>query len=190
MIDIIKGKKIKAYDLLDILINDEDFRYEPPINIYTIAKKLDCDINYASEHTSLVSKLNVKKGKSAITINKTYVEGIAEERFIVAHEIGHLCLHIAPKGRHAFGEFIDTNETLKQDVFWEVKEYEANIFAAQLLMPKDLIIICGQKIVNEYIKSFKNKMPFNTLIQKLAEQFEVSCQVMEYRVKNLGIINV
>jgi Zn-dependent peptidase ImmA (M78 family) len=188
MTDIIIGRKTRAYDLLDMLVNKEKLSYEPPIDIYAIAKELGCDITYISEPTEIVGEIKVSAGKPTIIVNKTNNYATTRERFTIAHEIGHLCLHIAPKGEHAYGGFVDTSESLKRSAFWDAREYEANTFAAQLLMPKDLIIECGQKIVDGYIRTFEDKMPFAILVQELADRFEVSCQAMEYRLKNLGVV--
>jgi Zn-dependent peptidase ImmA (M78 family) len=188
MTDIIIRKKTRAYDLLDMLVKIGKLRYEPPIDIYAIAKELGCDISYISESTEIVGEIKVSAGQPTIIINKTNNYTVTRERFTIAHEIGHLCLHIAPKGKHAYGGFADTGESLKRSAFWDAREYEANTFAAQLLMPKDLIIEYGQEIVDEYIREFEHKMPFTDLVQELAQQFEVSRQAMEYRLKNLGVV--
>jgi hypothetical protein len=87
-------------------------------------------------------------------------------RFTVAHELAHVMLgHVregrAPKRDKAFNNYQDPDEVA------------ANAFAANLLMPEDL--------VRKLYRSAKD-------VQDLAEAFGVSAVAMSYRLKNLRII--
>ena len=64
-------------------------------------------------------------------------------------------------------------------------EYEilANRFAAELLMPKDLIAEQTAKTLGK-----KSKLTDDELVQELARTFQVSQQAMEYRLTNLGYL--
>jgi len=87
-------------------------------------------------------------------------------RFTIAHELAHVMLgHVregrAPKRDTAFNNYQDPDEVA------------ANAFAANLLMPEDL--------VRDLYRSARS-------VQDLAEAFGVSSAAMTYRLKNLGII--
>lgn len=87
-------------------------------------------------------------------------------RFTIAHELAHVMLgHVregrAPKRDKSFNNYNDPDEIA------------ANAFAANLLMPEDL--------VRDLYGSARN-------VQDLAEAFGVSSVAMTYRLKNLGII--
>ncbi len=85
--------------------------------------------------------------------------GLAVERFrfTVAHEIGHCRLHA--------GGFIDRTDSGKTFGIWNdaSEEAEANTFAGELLLPKDL-----------FIPTIEGKAPSIALIDKIANDFLTS----------------
>src|SRR6266496_89764 len=85
--------------------------------------------------------------------------GLAVERFrfTVAHEIGHCRLHA--------GGFIDRTDSGKTFGIWNdaSEEAEANTFAGELLLPKDL-----------FIPTVEGKAPSIALIDKIANDFRTS----------------
>lgn len=66
-----------------------------------------------------------------ITVNSDLPE--EHRRIILAHELGHAVLHRDASGMQAFHDFRLFDETT-------VYEYEANIFAADYLMPDDRVL--------------------------------------------------
>jgi Zn-dependent peptidase ImmA (M78 family) len=86
-------------------------------------------------------------------------------RFTIAHEIGHFVLHphrLAPERGGASG-----------NTAWQQQEREADQFAAELLMPEDLVreavVLHGPDAA------------------RLADQFGVSRQAMQARLRWLGL---
>lgn len=61
-------------------------------------------------------------------------EPSVRQRFTAAHELGHFVLH-----RDKIGETHSDNYMLRADGFNGYQETQANSFAADLLMPRDLI---------------------------------------------------
>lgn len=95
------------------------------------------------------------------------------QRFTLAHEIAHGCLHLA----HQEIKFkLDYHPEPSIDVIENV-EYEANVFAGELLIPKDTLISVCKKIISPSIDT-------------LAEIFDVSHSVMRARIKHLGLLNL
>ena len=78
----------------------------------------------------------------SITVNSDLSEDF--QRIICAHELGHAMLHRDRSGVNAFHDFafFDGVDRL---------EYEANLFAAELLLPDDEVM----KILNEDISFFQ-----------------------------------
>lgn len=78
----------------------------------------------------------------SITINSNLSADF--QRIICAHELGHAMLHRDKSGVNAFHDFsfFDGADRL---------EYEANIFAAELLLPDDEVL----KILNEDVSFFQ-----------------------------------
>ena len=104
-----------------------------------------------------------------ITVN-TKIDYQPKINFIIAHEIGHACLH-----RDNLPLFTDTDKTLAD---WYAKgshETEANTFATELLMPADLFI--GK------VRKRKFDLP---LIESVAEYFGASKTAAFLRYRELG----
>ena len=95
------------------------------------------------------------------------VRGASNERrrrFTIAHEIGHFVLHPARLAPERGGA---VNEALR------LQEREADQFAAELLMPEDLV----RAAVLEHGGD----------VSRLADRFDVSRQAMQTRLRWLGI---
>ena len=89
-------------------------------------------------HEPMGSSQNACKGfylrqsrTQVITVNSDLSE--EHRRIILAHELGHAVLHRDASGMQAFHDFKLFDET-------SVYEYEANIFAADYLMPNDDVL--------------------------------------------------
>lgn len=104
------------------------------------------------------------------------------QRFTIAHEIGHHRLHDADA-------YLDGTATLRlrdatSATGTDREEREANAFAAALLMPADWVhdhfmdIVTARRLVDE-----------DTIVARLAHQFDVSEQAMRFRLVNLGLMD-
>jgi Zn-dependent peptidase ImmA (M78 family) len=97
-------------------------------------------------------------------------EAQVRQRFTIAHEIGHYVLgHLNEQQRC----FRDLPSNFMSDAMSE-KERQANAFAAELLMPEQIV---------KYAIEKKNV----THVVALANVFNVSQAAMSYRLKNLRI---
>ena len=148
-----------------------------PVNVEFLAKKRGILINYEPFNEDLSGVLVKEKEKTVIGVNSSHSK--TRQRFTIAHELGHFEL-----GHH--GELFVDKTVMKRDgrssQAIDFQEIEANSFAAEVLMPSDLVM-----------KTVKKLLEGNThysaegLISDLADEFEVSAQAMEYRLTNLGI---
>lgn len=113
-------------------------------------------------------RILMNSNDAIITINKaiTYQPKV---NFIIAHEIGHARLH------RNLSLFSDNEQTLQEWYARGVHEKEANDFATELLMPRDLfkMKVCKKKL----------ELP---LIETVAEYFGASKTATFLRYRELG----
>jgi Zn-dependent peptidase ImmA (M78 family) len=160
-----------AIDLLDTYGIDA-----PPVDVEAIARRLDVDVRYEPFDGGLSGALyrdNI--GHAVLGVNNWHAE--VRQRFTIAHELGHLQLH---------HDELFVDGVLKRDdqssLAIRSHEIEANAFAAELLMPRKLILA----EINELFVA--NPTPDATrLTEHLAGLFDVSEQAMQFRLVNLGL---
>ena len=105
---------------------------------------------------------------------KIYVsasDGKRRQKFTIAHEIGHYCIH-----------YLRNISKNPQTTYYRTsvaagghQEYEANVFAANLLMPE-----------NKFKQIYENCGHDLAIV---AEKFGVSIAAAEVRARSLGLIN-
>jgi hypothetical protein len=93
--------------------------------------------------------------------------GEHRRRFTIAHEIGHFVLHPHRRAPERGGGV---------NAAWQLQEREADQFAADLLMPEGLV----REAVLEHGDDAR----------RLADQFDVSRQAMQARLRTLGLAPV
>ncbi len=154
-----------------------------PIDVEAIATSLGAVVSYEPFTEDLSGVLIKEKSRLVIGVNSSHPK--TRQRFTIAHEIGHLEL------QHQGEIFIDKamkpqTTIMKRDSTSsqasDLREIEANRFAAELLMPERFVITALQRRTSK-----KAKIEASELIAGLAEEFQVSPQAMEYRLTNLGI---
>lgn len=129
-----------------------------------------------------ISGLLISRGDiSTICVHQG--DSAQRQRFTIAHEIGHWCLHHSPEAGAAphvhvnRGTLISERGKLASRGVDE-EEMEANQFAAELLMPAHLL----RKAVGT------KTLPLREAdIADLARQFEVSETAMTFRLRNLRL---
>lgn len=143
---------------------------DPPINVNELAAKLDVKIQHQDDFPDTLSAALMRSGDSAVVA----VNGRHHEhriRFSIAHELGHLLLHRDSGGyydkRHQISVDL-RNQTSVEG--WNVKEIEANRFAAELLMPRRMVLAELEHI---------------QIASELAKIFQVSEEAMTHRLANL-----
>ena len=101
----------------------------------------------------------VREGNAAIVTVNSAIKFEGQKRFVIAHELGHFFLH--PTTRQI--ETVDADQLNNWSEKQEIEEYEANLFAAELLMPESLIM-----------PRIKGKNPSFDLVASLAEEFRTT----------------
>ena len=116
-------------------------------------------------------------GVVIIGVNSSH--SIGRQRFTTAHELGHLILHkdenLHVDERSPIGFRNEESSLATKDV-----EIEANQFAAELLMPAELL--------EKEIAALPDDIEAEDAVVLLADRFQVSEQAMTIRLTSLGVL--
>lgn len=141
--------------------------------------------------------------KNNIFIDKSILD-TTRFSFVLAHEIGHFVLHKGLRmNQGLYNNFqdseydlFDDKHSLKNEKNWI--EWQANSFAANLLMPKEMFVthVIGyrrhmgiSKSNNIYLDNQpQNLKDFDNTLKYLSEYFGTSKTSVEYRINELGLI--
>ncbi len=133
-----------------------------PVDLNVILRLLGLTLVYQKLENDISGVLDVRN--NTITIEARHPE--QRQRFTIAHEIAHFCLH-------------QSKEDLFEDkIFFRGAdinslEYQANEFAGELLMPEDVF--------------YEQIRQGNKSIERLATHFGVSTLAIRVRARNLGL---
>lgn len=150
--------------------------HSPPVDVERIARQLDVDVRYAPLDGGLSGALyRAEDGHAVLGVNNWHAD--VRQRFTIAHELGHLLLH---------PDELFVDGVLKRDdessLAIRSHEIEANAFAAELLMPRKLVLA----EINKTLATNATPDP-KRLIEHLASLFDVSEQAMQFKLVNLGL---
>jgi Zn-dependent peptidase ImmA (M78 family) len=148
----------------------------PPVPVERIARQLGIELRYEPLAGDLSGALyRAADGRTVIGINDWHAE--VRQRFTIAHELGHQQLH--PDVLYVDGLVKRDGES---SLAINAHEVEANAFAAELLMPRQLVLNELELLVPQ-----SGSPEPKRLIRRLAQRFEVSDQAMQFRLVNLGL---
>lgn len=149
-----------------------------PIAVDEVAKALGAKITY-KPFDGDVSGMLYRSDDSPPVIGVNSTHPPTRQRFSIAHEVGHLVMH---KGTPVFiDRFARVNWRAGAS---SAEEVEANAFAAELLMPRELVA----REVDAALAKNERTSP-DQLSKRLAKSFNVSAQSMGYRLENLGVLD-
>lgn len=148
-----------------------------PVPVEKIARSLGADLRFQPMDNELSGMIYIKDDVPIIGINALHHPN--RQRFTIAHECGHLVMHknVITSAVHVDKQFSVLWRDTVSATGTDLMEIEANQFAAELLMPKDLI----EKALADVRFDIDNEKP----IEDLAKKFKVSKQALEYRIRNL-----
>lgn len=137
-----------------------------PVDVQAAARRLGVKV-YSAKLAPKVSGVLLRDpsygSESGFVIFVDRDEPAVRQRFTAAHELGHFALH-----KDSVGDRNEDNYLLRSEGMSNRQEVEANRFAADLLMPMDLI----HKKMKEGVTSVKD----------LARAFNVSPTAMSIRL--------
>jgi Zn-dependent peptidase ImmA (M78 family) len=143
-----------------------------PVPVESIVAKHQIRLSRAP-HRSFSGMLIRKDGYALIGINSG--EAPVRQRFTIAHELGHFFLH--PQ-KDAFVDYRDNS----RDVMRTPREQQANMFAAALLMPGELL--------QKDVRPFASVGLSEDRLYALARRYMVSEDAMRFRLMNLNILSI
>jgi len=148
---------------------------KPPVPVERIAKSLGARVYRKSLEGPISGFLDSDPERPVIGVNTHHAT--VRQRFTIAHELGHLLLH--KEGQvHVDHELqIRLRDSVSSQGVDE-SEMEANLFAAELLMP--LAFMQADVDNNDLLE--------NDWIERLARKYKVSAQALLIRLSSLGFV--
>lgn len=146
-----------------------------PIDVEAVARHLGIEVRMMElpDDISGLIKRKGKDGQPVIAVNEEQAE--TRQRFTIAHEIGHFLLHaLDPVHVDAAQVYF---RGLKTPGGFDMREAQANAFAAELLMPSGILM-------NE-LKEGVSMDGSSDLVPGLAKKYQVSDQAMAIRIGTL-----
>jgi Zn-dependent peptidase ImmA (M78 family) len=144
------------------------------------------DIDYFAPDDEVFAAIIPKR--KLIYMNETkralFMEKMGTMNFSKAHELGHWVLHVTEQQSYEQLSFSEQQTYFCRSVYKKPpEEIQADMFAASILMPRE--VICGA--VNKLKESGKVTFPD---LYKLKDEFEVSISALTARVQDLGILYI
>ncbi len=170
------SRKRAIFNRAQSLLRDNEVA-APPVPVERIAKTLGARLRYSPLDDELSGMIYVNEGTPIIGVNALHHPN--RQRFTIAHECGHLILHKAQitKEVHVDKDFPMLMRDSVSAAGVDEMEIEANLFAAELLMPEALLT-----------KALGNE-PFDiddeSAVSALGRSFKVSPSAMRFRLGNL-----
>lgn len=179
-----ENKKTSAYELLEYL-RENGFEVNPPIDVEEIVRYLNVDYANTPDFRKfkVVGSISLIDGKPKIWVNPMENSMLERKRFTIAHELGHLMFnHLSSIKQNIDDDIISLN----RDDNWDELEMEANGFAAQLLMPANIVKEELEKYIADYRRETHQTPSNDDKVVALSAVFNVSRAAMEYRLSKLG----
>jgi Zn-dependent peptidase ImmA (M78 family) len=151
---------------------------QPPVPVERIAQLRGARVRYVSNEEDISGVLFHEEDQTIIGVNALHSKN--RQRFTIAHELGHLALHEGEEvhvDRRFPVVFLRSHKSSEAS---DVREMEANAFAAELLMPNAMI----RKDLGQVTLDYED----DHVIRELADRYKVSPQAMTFRLMKLGFL--
>ena len=148
----------------------------PPVPVGEIAHSLGAIVRFGPLPDDLSGFLVHEDGNSVIGVNTRHSK--PRQSFTIAHELGHFLLH--PTSNFIDRKLIYFRNSRSSEAT-DMREIQANEFAANLLMPI--------RFINDATKNSTVDIEDEQLIGELAARFGVSSQALAFRLMNLHVAN-
>lgn len=173
--------------LVESLLRKQNI-HSAPVDVEKLALASGVIVRYEPAEDSLCGFLlrDPTQQKVIIGVNKNHPDN--RKRFTIGHELGHFLLHESAKFHvdYKFRLKISDDEFQKGD---STEEKEANLFAAELLMPASFIKQDLEQInrpdLFEALDIFEDEK-----LQSLAKHYQVSVQALTFRLAYLNYIRL
>ncbi len=148
-----------------------------PVPVDKIVEHKGITVRLVPLDDELSGMIFVKEGTPIIVVNSLHHPN--RQRFTLAHECGHFELHMTEIGAdvHVDKKYFVMARDENSSKGFDRKEIDANRFAAELLVPREILIAeLRGRIVD---------VDDEVLMAELARTFEVSSQMMSIRIGEL-----
>jgi len=170
----------QAWKAAEKVLKDNRVR-RTPISVARIASRYATVVKRALEDDISGALIPLGENEWAILVNSQHHPN--RQRFTIAHELGHLLLH-GYRTPHADTQFRFRDARSSEGSVLE--EIQANQFAAELLMPRAMIMKAIDRYGFQHVPaSDSEEERFEALVSKLAKDFRVSRQAMTVRLSSL-----
>jgi len=141
------------------------------VNVDDIARHFGVDVREEAFPDDISGALHRGPERAVIAVNSTHHQH--RRRFTIAHELGHFLLHHDAPSYYDQAQQVGLHFRARvTGTTWDPKEVEANRFAAELLMPRRLLLArVGDSVGVD--------------AAQLAAEFNVSTQAMTSRLAEL-----
>jgi Zn-dependent peptidase ImmA (M78 family) len=154
---------------------------DAPVSVDMIARSEGLPIVESAFAGDVSGALLRKDGVAGIVVNAQQHPN--RKRFTIAHELAHFLLDHTDTD-HVDWQFTILRRDESSSDASDVREIEANAFAANLLMPKDFL----RRDLDQY-RNFRGELELDDACkQALAKRYRVSEIALTYRLVNLGFI--
>jgi len=155
---------------------------KPPVDVRRVARVLGATVREAQAENDLSGFLHRIPGGDRVLIGVNRAHAPGRKRFTIAHELGHLLLH-GTEDFHVDKGFQVYKRDARSTEGSDRSEIEANLFAAELLMPVTFVVEDLRE--REAIDLSKDDE-----LERLAKRYHVSPQAMTFRLANLGYLTL
>ena len=159
------------------LLEEHDVE-ELPVPVEWIANQIGLIVEYEEFGNDVSGVLVLEEDYGVIGVNSAHSS--VRQRFTIAHEIGHYCLHREWSDVFIDSEFEPRYRDNRSSRGKNPEEIQANKFAAALLMPESFLAA--------YFAESGIDIGDDDQVEELAEEFEVSVTAMTYRLANLEFL--
>lgn len=148
----------------------------PPVPVLTIVKSFGIIVRFGPLPDDLSGFLVHENERTIIGVNSRQAK--PRQTFTLAHELGHFVLH--PSANFVDRKLIFFRDSRSAEAI-DIKEMQANEFAADFLMP--------ERFIHSYLKDRTVDLEDDEFLANLANRFGVSSQALTFRLLNLNLAN-
>ena len=175
--------KQKIRELVEGILKEASIK-TPPVPVDLLIRRQGIEIvrKNLDDETSGFVYVDPKANSTVIGLNVSHSR--TRQRFTLAHELGHFVMHKSTGGHLHVDDkdfFVRFRDKHSQDGS-DQQEREANAFAAELLMPTQLI--------ERDVRQLKDgvSMSDEKAIRAMANRYGVSLQALLFRLGNQGLL--
>lgn len=151
----------------------------PPINMEEVVARLGGEIEYTATAGDQFEAM-VQKTEGSFKISMSRLPSSPRQKFTLAHEVGHLFLHMGYLvNQDKWDSITDYRDSARYRYGYSEEELEANEFAGTFLMPKEMF----EQVAEKNLRDGK----YN--VTAIAQEFGVSVDAAKIRGRLLGLFS-